>query len=87
MAKCRSCGAEIRWIETTAGKHMPCNPLGVRYWAQEKAKGKVITPNGEVLSCVFEGDERQATGIGYVPHWSTCKSANQHRKKEVQDAD
>jgi len=81
MAKCRSCGAEILWIRTTAGKQMPCNPIGVKYWAQPKAKGKVITPNGEVISCVFEGEEKNATGIGYAPHWSTCKSANQHRKK------
>jgi len=81
MAKCRSCGAEIIWIKTSAGKMMPCNPIGVRYWEQPKAKGKIITPNGEVLSCVFEGDERKATGIGYAPHWSTCKSASQHRKK------
>ena len=85
MARCRSCGAEILWIATTAGKMMPCNPLGVRYWAQPKAKGKIVTPNGEVLSCVFEGEEQQATGIGYVPHFSTCKGANRHRRKEAQE--
>ena len=86
MAKCKSCGEEIRWIKTTAGKNMPCNPLGVRYWAQPKAKGKVITPYGEVVSCVFEG-EGPLTGVGYVPHFSTCQSVNQHRKKETQDAE
>lgn len=23
---CKSCGAEILWIKTIAGKQMPCNP-------------------------------------------------------------
>jgi len=82
MAKCRSCGAEIRWINTASGKMMPCNPIGVKYWAQPKAKGKVITANGEVISCVFEGDDQQATGIGYVSHFSTCPKAHEHRRKE-----
>lgn len=79
MAKCRSCGAEILWIKTSAGKQMPCNPLGARYLAQPGAPGKIITAYGEVLSCVFVGDGEPLTGIGYVPHWSACKSANQHR--------
>jgi len=74
MTKCRSCGAEILWITTKAGKLMPCNPIGVKYWAQPKAKGKIITRNGEVLSCVFEGEEQKATGIGYIPHFNTCKN-------------
>jgi hypothetical protein len=27
MAQCKSCGAEIVWIETIAGKPMPCDEL------------------------------------------------------------
>lgn len=67
MAKCKGCGASIIWI----GK-MPCDPKQVVYWEKAKAKGKVVTPNGEVLSREFEGDLNKATGIGYKPHWASC---------------
>lgn len=75
MATCKGCGAKIIWI----GK-MPCDPERVPYWAKEKAKGKVVTPNGEVLSCEFSGDPQKATGVGFVPHWSTCPRAGEFRK-------
>lgn len=72
MAKCKGCGAEIIWIKTGGGKKMPCDPDPVMYWGRKNAKGKVVTPNGEVRSCLFEGDPNTATGIGYVSHFSTC---------------
>jgi hypothetical protein len=85
-ATCRSCGAEIVWVQTKAGNTMPCDVGPVTYWERAKAKDKIVTPNGEVLSCVFEGDQSSlfdteaATGIGYVPHWATCKYPEAHRK-------
>lgn len=81
MAKCKSCGVEIIFITTTNLKNMPCNFNPVRYWQRKGAKGKVVTPNGEVLSCDFEGDIDQATGYGYLPHWGTCKNANKFKNK------
>ena len=81
MAKCKSCGADIIWIKTTNGKNMPCDLHPVRYWQQDKGKGTVVTKNGEVISCAFEG-EGFPTGCAYVPHWSTCPNADGHRKKE-----
>ena len=45
------------------------------------AAGKVVTPNGEVYSCVFEGNLSQATGLGYISHFTTCPNADKHRKK------
>ena len=76
MAKCRGCGATIIWI----GK-IPCDPDQVGYWQKPKAKGKVVTPNGEVISCEFSGDQNEATGIGYISHWATCPKADQFRRK------
>lgn len=80
MSKCKSCGAEICWIKMSSGKSMPVNPDQVMYWESRKAPGKVVTPNGEVISCVFEGESKDATGIGYIPHWSTCPNADTHRR-------
>ena len=76
MATCKGCGARIIWI----GK-MPCNPEQTVYWEKAKAKGKIVTPNGMVLSCEFDGDLQNATGIGYVPHWATCPAADSFRRK------
>lgn len=81
MSKCKACGAEVIWIRTLKGKNMICDKEPVMYWGKKGSKQKVITKNGEVLSCVFEGDPQQATGIGFIPHWSTCPSANNFRKR------
>ena len=76
MAKCRGCKAEIVWV----GK-IPCNPDLIMYREKKGAKGKAVTPNGEVISCVFEGDINKATGMGYVSHFATCPAADQFRRK------
>ena len=81
MAKCKGCGATIVWIKTLGGKSIPCDPDLVMYWEKEKAKGKVVTPNGEVLSCEFDGDLEKATGLGYVSHWSTCPMADSFKRR------
>lgn len=83
MAKCRSCGAPIIWIKTQGGKSMPCDPDLTMYWQKPGAAGKIVTPNGEVISCTFTGDMRHATGLGYVSHFSTCPHADQHRKRKA----
>ena len=78
---CRGCGAEILWIPTPAGKSMPCNSEQVTYWERPGSTGKVVTPNGQVISCEFEGDLAKATGIGYISHFSTCPAAGRFRRK------
>ncbi|MGD9567543.1 MAG: hypothetical protein AB7V48_04375 [Sedimentibacter sp.] len=81
IGKCRGCGAQIVWIRTNSGKSMPCNPVPVTYWEKAKAIGKIVTPNGETLSCEFEGDIDKATGFGYISHFSTCPQAKKFKKK------
>jgi len=83
MPKCKGCGAEIIWIGTLGGKSIPCDPQPVAYWEKPKAKGKIVTKNGMVLSCEFSGDLNKATGIGYISHWSTCPKANDFKRKRV----
>lgn len=78
-SKCKGCGAEIVWIKTDKGKSMPCDPDPVPYWERRGAPGKVVTPNGIVVSCDFEGPRETSTGIGYVFHFSTCPKANDFR--------
>ena len=42
MAKCKSCGAEIRWIKMRSGKSMPCNPVGIHYREGVQGDGCVL---------------------------------------------
>lgn len=80
LGSCKGCGEPIIWIKTSTGKIMPCNPEQVVYWEKKKGDGKVVTPNGEVLSCEFSGEQELATGIGYIPHWGNCPGAERFRK-------
>lgn len=84
IGKCRGCGAPIVWIRTPGGKSMPCDLLQVVYRARAGAPGKIVTPNGEVLSADIDVPPDQATGIGYVSHFETCPQAGRFRwnKKE-----
>lgn len=82
MAKCKSCGAEIVWVEMPSGKAMPCDPAIIMYWASIKGRHTIITPNGETVRCELDGDLNNSTGVGYVPHWATCPNAAQHRRRK-----
>ena len=78
---CKHCGAKIVWIQTVSGKNMPCEAERVMYWERLGAKDRIVTPNGEVLRCEYEGDPDKATGIGYVPHWGNCPGASGFGRK------
>lgn len=82
MTKCKGCGEEIIFVKTVRGKSIPCNAGAVPYWARKGAKYKVVTPNGEVISCDYSGKIGRETGTGYIPHWATCPVADRFRKKE-----
>lgn len=81
MARCKGCGAEIRWLKLPSGKSMPVNPELIPYWKDPKGDRKVMTPNGEVITCTCTGKPGEETGVGYVPHWATCPEEKQFRKK------
>lgn len=70
------------WIRTPAGKSMPCDVHPITYKAQSKAKDKIVTLNGEVISCIIAPADNYATGIGYIPHWATCPNADKFRRKK-----
>lgn len=80
--KCRGCGASIIWIKTAGGKSMPCDPDQVIYRARAGAAGKIVTPNGEVLSADLNVEPETATGVGYISHFATCPQAKRFRKEK-----
>lgn len=76
MIVCRECGAEIFFIRTSSGAKMPVNKDQVGYTLG--GKDRIVTPNGEILSVTIT--DHPESGLGYVPHWSTCNGANRARK-------
>lgn len=78
---CRSCGAPIIFIVSLHGRSIPCDAQQVVYWQKAGGSKKIVTPNGEVVSCELEGDPQEATGIGYVSHFATCPNADRHRRR------
>ena len=82
MPSCKACMAAIVWIKTPAGKSIPCNATP-RYYIEKPRVGskKIVTQNGQVLSCEYTEDPAKATGVGYVPHWATCPYSGQFRRK------
>lgn len=57
---CKGCGAAIVWIRTPGGKSMPCDATP-RYYIEKPRSGskKIVTPNGEVISCEYTEDPPQ----------------------------
>ena len=77
---CRGCGAPIIWIKTSAGKSMPCDDTPIYYIQRANGTKKIVTPNGEVISCEYTINPHEATGIGYAPHWGSCPCAGKFKR-------
>lgn len=84
--KCKGCGKPIWWITTVAGKKMPCDETPVSYWKLDKAAGKVVLPNGCVVSCELTGIPGTETGKGFIPHFATCEKVQEIRQKRAEEA-
>jgi hypothetical protein len=82
MSKCRSCGAEIKWIKTVAGKNMPCDPERKAYWLIEGARASIVTEMGEVIGAYTDCGEGagEPDGYGYISHFATCPAADSYRR-------
>lgn len=79
MSKCKSCGAEIIWIKTAAGKSMPCNPQKISFRNDWSENGlTLITPDGKIAKGTLDLD---SDTYGYESHFATCPAAAIHRKR------
>jgi hypothetical protein len=66
MGTCRTCGAEIRWMRTPAGKAIPLD-------FEPDPDGNVVIrhrPAGAVAVVLGKGHPVQETR--YMPHHATC---------------
>lgn len=55
-----------------------------RYYIEKPRSGskKIVTPNGEVISCEYTEDPHKATGTGFAPHWGSCRAAGSFKSRE-----
>ena len=72
MPTCKSCGAEIVYVETPAGKSMPLDVAQVA-GGNVEVEGGLVGGIARVVKPV-EGVFR------YVSHFATCPKAASHRK-------
>lgn len=70
MARCQSCGAEIRWAETPGGKWIPLD-------AEPVSDGNVVVRETDGVP---EAVVVAKTAGRYVSHFATCPNAKGHRR-------
>lgn len=81
MTKCRSCGAEIKFIRMKSGKWNPVDPTR-RGIIKDGGHEVLVTEDGELIQGTFTSVEDGANGFGYISHFVTCPNADSHRKRE-----
>ena len=80
MSKCRGCGADIYWITTKKGKHVPCDPR--EHAVYEGGKDIFFTEDGSVIKGIADRSKGGGfLGFGRTSHWATCPNANSFRRK------
>ena len=80
MGKYKKCEAEIMFIKTkTGGKPMPCDTT--KKWYTPGGADRLMTPEGEIVSCTIVSDEKGAAGFGYTSHFATCPYAGEFRRR------
>ena len=62
-----------------------CRGCGAEIGFIKTVAGKIVTPNGEVLSAERPADPQKATGIGYISHFATCPASDSFRKPRKSD--
>ena len=80
LANCRTCGAQIIWATTEAGRAMPLNAVPSRTGSILLLRGSLC----RVLPSIEAESTKGAEGVLYVSHFATCPNAASHRKKGKQ---
>lgn len=79
MAKCKACGARIVWINTSAGKMMPCDAKPIPYVEDPAGSLMIVTKDGRVVRAKADAISDE---FGYISHFATCPAANDFRRKQ-----
>jgi len=77
ISRCKTCGKEIIWIKTTAGKNMPCDAGGILCRPDKQGDLTLVTRDGKTIRAV---KDETSELVGYTSHFATCPAANGWRK-------
>ena len=85
--RCRACGAEIMFIETSLYKKTPVDAEPVYILPNEDSKAVYVLPsggtiNGDRIGDAFD-DETADIRLAYVSHFSTCTEPGRFRKPKM----
>lgn len=81
IIKCRSCGADIHFIKTTAGKQMPCDRTAFIVEEDPASREVFVTAEGVIIhGHVRDAAPGEPAHIAYRSHFATCPHAAEHRK-------
>lgn len=82
MSKCKSCGAEISWVETITGRKMPVNMDCVMLVPAKNGDTLIVTDVGSVIRGWRVGDayEGRDAVVGQTSHFATCPQSEQWKK-------
>ena len=81
IGKCSSCGAQIRWTQTKAGKWMPLDPRPIPIRENIESKDTFVTASGLVIHADKVESLEEAHVYGFVSHFVTCPNAAKHRRR------
>lgn len=71
-ADCRSCGAPMRWVETSAGRRMPLDP-------DPSSAGNVVIEADGKARVLPPVEAARYTGEKFTSHFATCPDAARFR--------
>ena len=78
IGKCRGCGADIYWITTKKGKHVPCDPALVQVY--EGGREVLFREDGSTLVGTTDRNSGgKLLGSGRRSHWGSCPNAQDFR--------
>ncbi len=72
MAKCGTCGGEILWGVTEAGKRVPLNLAEKRF-----VRADMVTGSADLAS-----EQDYVMVDTHLSHFATCPQADEHRRKD-----
>ena len=79
---CQFCGQRIALAgahatqeeaDTAAGKAMPCDAQAMAYHAGPGGPENIMLPNGQLVRGRWAVPGEAGDGIGYRPHWASCR--------------
>jgi hypothetical protein len=85
--KCKSCGADIKYIKSESGKYIPCD-IELKPYFEDEGKQLIVMELGKVLTGLFVEPNHMKPynnyKYAYQSHFDTCPNAAAHRKTKEQ---